>query len=230
MKIICIFFFFLAFGCGYAQNVSTAQPVNEEVWKKVVTEEIKQEMGIKYPVFKVFQFQDTKGVALIVLTESNDTVNAKAEPINTTVAAFLLRESDGNFKKEWESKYSIANNLQNESSIWYWSKYFECIDVDNDGEFELFLVYGTAGINGLDDGRVFIELFHKGKSSTIAHQNAINDSFRITTISPSFYTLPKEVKNKGIQKMQLMVTAKQAIFPTNWEENMAKNQVEINEQ
>ena len=166
---------------------------------------------------------------MIVLTESNESVNTKGEPVNSALAAFLLRGSNGNFEKEWENTHDIKKDKQNEKSIWYWSKYFECSDANKDTESETFLIFGTSGENVFDDGRVFIDIYYKGQLISIKHQNSVTDLDRITLINPVFYKLPQAVQDKVIYKMKLMINAKQAIFATNWEQNMANKITEIRE-
>ena len=228
-KLFISFVTFFAIANSFAQDATIAHSINKESWEEEISPAVKVELGIDYPIFKVYDFVDSRGPALIVLTESNESKNAKGEPINSTVTAFMLRGSEGNFTKEWENTHDISKDVQNEKSIWYWSKYFDCMDVDKDGESEIFLVFGTAGMNGFDDGRVFIEIYYKGSIISIEHQNAVKDMVRIILISPEFYTLPQSVQNKVIYKMKQMETAKQTIFPNNWEQKMALKKTEIRE-
>ncbi|MFC6267396.1 M949_RS01915 family surface polysaccharide biosynthesis protein [Frigoriflavimonas asaccharolytica] len=228
-KMIISFAVFFAVASCFAQDKSIAHSINKAAWEEEISPEVMAEMGIEYPIFKVFQYEDLKGEAMIVLTENNVSKNSKGEPVNTAISAFLLRGSNGNFTKEWENSHDISKDAQSESSIWYWSKYFDCMDVDNDTESETFLVFGTAGDNGFDDGRVFIEIYYEGKLISIEHQNAVKDMDRILLISPDFYKLPGVVQEKAKYKMKQMVTAKQAIFPNNWEQKMAAKKTEIRE-
>ena len=214
---------------SFAQDATIAHSINREAWEEALDIATQIQVGIEYPIFKVYEFEDSRGPALIVLTESNESKNAKGEPINSAVTAFMLRGSDDLYDKEWENTHDISKDVQSESSIWYWSKYFDCMDVDKDGESETFLVFGTAGDNGFDDGRVFIEIYYKGSLISIEHQNAVKDMNRILLISPEFYTIPKAVQDKVKYKMKQMVTAKQAIFPNNWEQSMAAKKTEIRE-
>ena len=228
-KIFIGFTTFFGVAIAFAQDASIAHSINREAWEEEITPAVKADLGIEYPIFKVFDFVDSKGPALVVLTESNESKNAKGEPINSAVTAFLLRGSEGNFTKEWENTHDISKEVQKEKSIWYWSKYFDCLDVDKDGESETFLVFGTAGINGFDDGRVFIEIYYKGNLVSIEHQNGVKDMERILLITPKFYQLPNSVQDKVKYKMKQMVTAKQTIFPNGWEQKMAGKKTEIRE-
>ena len=228
-KILTGFALLFVFALIYSQDATIAHSINREGWEEELPANVQVELGIEYPVFKVYEFEDSNGPALIVLTESNEDKNAKGEPINSTVTAFMLRGSEGNYEKVWENTHNITKDHLSESSIWYWSKYFETSDADKDGESETFLVFGTAGDNGFDDGRVFMEVYYKGKLYSIEHQNAVKDMDRITSISPGLYTLPQSVQNKVIYKMKQMVAAKQAIFPNNWEQKMAAKKTIIRE-
>jgi hypothetical protein len=220
-KILISFATFFAVANGFAQDATIAHSINKESWEEELDVASQIQVGIEYPIFKVFEFEDSRGPALIVLTENNIGKNAKGEPINSAITAFMLRGSDGLYDKEWENTHDITKDVQSESSIWYWSKYFDCMDVDKDGESETFLVFGTAGDNGFDDGRVFIEIYYKGSLISIEHQNGVKDMERITLVSPEFYMIPQSVQNKVIYKMKQMETAKQTIFPNNWEQKMA---------
>ena len=228
-KILISLATFLAVANGLAQDKSIAHSINRESWEEEISPAVMVEMGIEFPIFKVFQYEDLKGEGMIVLTENNVSKNAKGEPINTAISAFMLRGSNGNFTKEWENLYDISRDEKDETSIWYWSKYFDCMDVDNDTESETFLVFGTAGKNGFDDGRVFMEIYYEGKVISIEHQNAVKDMNRVLMISPDFYKLPGVVQEKAKYKMRQMVTTKQAIFPNNWEQSMAAKKTNIKE-
>ena len=212
-----------------AQDNHIAHTINQQAWEEEISPAVKIEMGIDLPIFKVYQFEDSKGDGMLVLTESNESKNAKGEPVNSTVTAFMLRGSEGNFTKEWENTHDISKDVQNDKSIWYWSKYIDCMDVDKDGESETVLVFGTSGMNGFDDGRVFLEIYYKGKLISIEHQNAVKDMDRILLISPAFYKLPAALQDKVKYKMKQMMTAKQTIFPNNWEQKMAKKSTIIRE-
>ena len=219
----------LIIGSCTGQESSPAKAMTQQAWDVQLPANVQLELGIEYPIFKVFEFADNKGKGLIVLTESNEDENEKGEPINSAVTAFMLRGTNGKFKKVWENTHDITKDVQSESSIWYWSKYFETSDVDKDGEAETFLVFGTAGDNGFDDGRVFIEVYYKGKLISVEHQNAVKDVDRILSVSPALYTLPQSIQNKVMEKMKQMVAAKQSIFPNNWEQKMASKKTVIKE-
>lgn len=219
--------FALSMSC--AQDKHIAHSINRESWEEEISPAVMAEMGMDFPIFKVYQFEDSKGEGTLVLTESNESKNAKGEPLNTTVMAFMLRGSDGNFTKVWENVHDISKDVQNEQSIWYWSKYVECMDMDKDGESETILVFGTSGQNNFDDGRVFIEIYYKGNLISIEHQNGVKDLERITLINPAFYKLPSAIQDKVKYKMKQMVSAKQTIFPNNWEQSMAMKKTEIRE-
>ena len=103
---ISLVLFFIVTSC-FCQDASTAKAISKASWEKELTEIVKQEMEIQYPIFKVFEYEDLKGRALIVLTESNESVSTKGEPVNLSVAAFLLRASNGRFTKEWENTHDI---------------------------------------------------------------------------------------------------------------------------
>jgi hypothetical protein len=217
-------------GLIHSQNTATAKAIDKADWERILTASVQQQAGIEYPIFKVFQFKDSKGVGLVVLTESKEHENTKGEPINSAVTAFMLRGSGSLYDVEWENRHYISKNFQEERSIWFWSKYIECRDIDQDGESETILVFGTSGVNGFDDGRVFVEIYYKGKLISIEHQNAVKDFNRMTNISPEFYSIPKSIQNKVISKMKQMVASKQTIFPANWEQKMAMKKTDIQEQ
>jgi hypothetical protein len=48
-------------------------------------------------------------------------------------------------------------------------------------------------------------------------------------INPAFYKLPSAIQDKVKYKMKQMVSAKQTIFPNNWEQSMAMKKTEIRE-
>lgn len=114
----------------------------------------------------------------------------------------------------------VIKNDAHENNIWFWTKYCDFKDYDNDSLVDLIIVYGTSAMNGYDDGRIKFIIFYKGTKVAIRHQNGVLDFERETQVDKSFYDLPKSLKTSIMQKMELMEKNQHAIFPHGWQTAM----------
>lgn len=185
----------------------------------VLTDAVKKEFDISFPVFRVYRCTDIEGTYYLVLTENITKITSETDTLNDKVKALNLKIADGKLIKQWEiNDFTIKPGPEYdvESSICFWTKFSELNDIDGDGTIDPVLVYGTSGLNGTDDGRIKILVFYKGAKIVINHQNALTARERSTQIDEAFYTLPiviqKSVKDivKRIEKNKL------GIFSIDW--------------
>jgi hypothetical protein len=181
----------------------------------IFTDSIKKSFNIKYPIFRVYNYADKSGDYYCVLTESRDSISNEKDPFNHSISAVDLKYDKGRFKKTWEINDHVKNDSV-ETSIWFWTSYFDFKDFDNDKIIEPIIVYGTSGMNGYDDGRIKFIIYYKGKKVAIRQQNGVLDGERKTEIDNSFYSLPQKLKDNIKTKMALMEKQGKAIFTATW--------------
>lgn len=204
---------------------SKYKTLSEEKIQQIFTEQKKKELGINFSIWKVYDYQDKTGSYYLVLTEEK-IKKPKGSDLKSAIKAF-------NFKIEnniWTKTFEINDYKKDEEeSIWFWTKYIYVEDFDNDGIIEPMVIYGTNGYNGYDDGRIKILLYYKGKKIGIRIQNGILDDERNFSIDAEFYTLPKNIKDKIVAQMNLMVQNNHSILPYGWQQKMAKRMTFIKE-
>lgn len=200
-----------------------AHKLSDKETTSVFTKKVKKKIGVEFPVFQTYSYKDESGEHYLLLTKhyivdkNNDTLYDKIQAFNVTYAnnSFKKRSTISDFiDKEWET------------SIWFWNKYSELADLDNDGLAELILVYGTTGQDMHTDGRVKIMIYHNRKRITIRHQNS-DYGGRLTNINKRFYELPLAIQQIVKEKMKLMEINKHAIFSEGWEKEMVNKATDI---
>lgn len=194
------------------------------------TAAFKKKNLINFPIFRAYTYTDKSGTYNVALTESADTINKEKDTVNYTIKAFNFKVDKGVALKKWEIndfKTPTVKGDEKETSIWFWTKYCEFNDLDNDGLIEPLVVYGTFGINGYDDGRAKVLIYYKGQKVAIRHQNSVLDPARRTQVDALFYTLPAKIQIHLKELMEKMVKNKHAIFPTAYADKMDKKVTQI---
>ncbi len=194
--------------------------------KEIFTEARKKELGIKFSIWKVYDYQDKTGKFYLVLTEDNAKESTNENPMNNAIKAFNFKIDNGVWTKTFET-----NDTKNseESSVWFWSRYIYVEDFDNDGIIEPIIFYGTNGYNGYSDGRAKILLYYKGKKIGIRIQNGVLDDERNFSVDAEFYDLPKKIQDKIVEQMNFMVENDHSLLPYGWQKKMAKKMTFIKE-
>lgn len=166
--------------------------------KKLFPDETLKQIGIQYPIFKVYSFEDKKGKQYLIFTENITRKNIQNEKNDLTksIKAFNVQFSGS---KKIKTIWTMTDFIdESEKSIWFWTRYLSLKDLDNDGYIEPILVYGTKSIYGenFEEGRVKILIYHLGEKIAIRHQNSEIDDGRHTQIDEKFHNLPFEIKKK----------------------------------
>lgn len=192
---------------------------------------LKQKLNIAFPIFKAYHFTDKSGSFYLLLTErikqKEDVTNQ-----NDSIAAFCIKKSNDDFTLLWQMKdFRLLKTSSGtaENAIWFWSKYIYLQDINGDGFIEPLLVYGTSGINGIEDGRIKILLYYKNTKYAIRHQNGVLDFERNTQVDAAFYQLPQLVQNFVLDVMQQMTENNHAIFPAAYKDKMKAKKTYFNE-
>lgn len=187
-------------------------------------------MHIKWPVFRAYAFNDEAGDHLLILTEK-PLLNSPNNH-NDSIQAFCLKHLPTGHIVEWQLLDYLAptqNVHDTEFSTWFWTKYLRLADWDGDGLVEPLIVYGTAGINGMADGRLKLMLYYKGKKYAIRHQNSPLDGLRSTRVDKDFYALPTSIRAQVTEIMELITANGHGIFPHGWQEQMQAGETQFDE-
>lgn len=215
MKPVACFllFLFLYFTIKAQPSFNTEILTSQQV-RSIFNDSIKKSLGLTYPIFRVYKYNDKSGSFLCALTESNDSTDAKKDTFHHSIKAVNIKVNPRALEKVWELNDNILSNHNQENSIWFWTKYSDFKDFDNDGIIEPIIIYGTSALNGYDDGRIKIIVYYKGQKFAIRHQNGILDNERKTQVDKAFYNLPKGIREAVKEKIQLMEKDGLAIFTT----------------
>ena len=231
-KTLTLLFFFsttLAFG---QTKVLRSDILSQPETKKFFTERLNKQFGINYPIRRVYRCIDRSGQFFIVLTESNDVKAPRRDTLHHHIKALNCHMEKNGLLKKWEIDDSVikqSGNDEMESSIWFWTKYTDVKDIDNDGLIDPVIVYGTSGLNHTDDGRIKILIYYKGKKFAIRHQNGTLDFERNTRVDKAFYTLPLKIQEHVKLIMKEMMDDDHAIFPYGWQKAMKAQKLYFDE-
>jgi hypothetical protein len=193
----------------------------------IFTESIKAKNGIKFPIRRTYSYSDKTGKYYLALAESIDSIADKNDTLHYTIKGCCLQETSEGLVKKWELNDYKRPDADEESSIWFWTKFCAIKDVDGDGIIEPIIVYGSSGMNGIGDGRIKILIYYKGQKTAIRHQNSEMDGGRSTDIDVAFYTLPLPLQQYTRKLMKTLDDANFAIFATDYEAKMNKKAVHI---
>ena len=192
---------------------------------------LKKSLGISFPIFRTYSYEDKSGKHFLILTEHSH-ISENGNTAIDSIKALNLKFVNGSFHTEWIAKDFIlakGNGVSDEHTISFWTKYLKLEDYDGDGLIDPILVYGTAGDNGTDDGRVKILVYYKGNKSAIRHQNGTLDFQRQTAIDQRIYSLPSGLQERIIQVMSLLTENDHAIFPGDWQQAMKDRKLKLSE-
>lgn len=221
-----IFLFLLCFPTfAFAQEVKTKTLSSAEI-KSVLSTDKRAGLKIQYPIKEAYAYSDKLGTHYLVLTEYANKTSGKVETIE---AIFLDKKAAALENTGGATDFIQDTEVSEEHAITWQSSYCLAEDMDGDGEAEVLLTYSSLGINGLDDGRLKMLCYHKGKKYAIRHQNGTLDFERKTTIDKDFYTLPAAIQLRILQLMHKLMGEEKAFFPAGWEEAIAQKKTLIKE-
>lgn len=227
LRVLTVLVFLLTATTAFCQS-SLLTPAQAN---KVFNAEVKKQFGLDFPIYRAYIYNDKAGKSYIALTEQFDGVEGK-DTIHHKIKAVNIRITDGLLVKQWEINdftTKIDGTDELEKSIWFWTKYSSFTDIDKDGTIDPFLVYGTEGINGYDDGRIKLIVVYKGEKIAIRHQNGVLDEVRNTQVDPKFYNLPTAIQEHVKAAMRKIMEHDRGIFPNGWEKNMKNKKTKFDE-
>jgi hypothetical protein len=230
-KMIALFLLGLFMFKANAQTSATSSNVlTKAETESFFNSTFKKKNLINFRIFRAYTYTDKSGSYYVALTESADTINTEKDTVNYTIKAFNFKVDKSIALKKWEiNDFRTPNvkGVEKEGSIWFWTKYCEFNDLDEDGLVDPIIVYGTFGVSGYEDGRAKILIYYKGQKVALRHQNSVVDLGRKTQIDATFYALPAKIQDHIKLLMGKMVTNKHAIFPNAYLEKMEKKAVLI---
>ena len=200
---------------------------------EIFTDTLRKKLNLTFPIRRVYKISDKSGQYYCVLTESIDSISTlptlDKDTLHFKIKAANFRIDKDNLTKVWELNDKIESSSNEENSIWFWTKYIDFKDYDNDGLVDPIVIYGTSGLNDLDDGRIKLIIFFKGHKIAIRHQNGVLDQYRGTQVDKAFYSLPQTLQSDIKQKMEMMTEDGNAIFPRGWQTAMKNQKTVFNE-
>lgn len=206
-----------------------AQMSSDDIAEKL-NKYVRTDYGINFSIFRAYEYSDNQGIHYLVFTENAYSEDSKGNPKNDSIAFFSLNKSMDGIFVEWDLKDHIKENeFSEEDNIWFFTKYFSANDLDGDGTADPIVVYGSTGINGKDDGRLYIALNYKWETHIIEHQNGVLDDQRNTEVPAAFYELPKTVQQAVVETMERIENDGNAIFPAGWKAGMESRKLHLDE-
>lgn len=196
---------------------------------KLFTDPVRKTLNIRFPILRVYKYADKTGQYYCILTESRDEITTEKDTVNFKIKAVNVKFDKNSFTKTWEINDNTLKETNDEQSIWFWTKYIEFKDYDNDGLVDPIIIYGTSGSNGYDDGRIKFIIYYKKQKIAIRHQNGVLDFERETQVDKAFYNLPPLLQAAVRKQMEMMTKNNQAIFPAGWQLAMKNKKTIINE-
>jgi len=228
MKSISTLLFFLIslFSFGQ-QTIVESKVLTDSIVQTVFTDAIKKELGIRFPIFRAYEYNDKLGKHYLVLTENK----LDDKLTNDTIKAFNINANSSKLTIQWTiNDFRLKKNeVSEEKSIWFWSKYIELNDIDGDEIIDPIIVYGTSGINSVGDGRIKILTYYKNTKHAIRHQNGELDFQRNSKVDKEFYSIPTQIQRRVMQIMKAMTQDNNAIFSAGWEEAMKDKKIVLDE-
>jgi hypothetical protein len=164
--------------------------------KAFLNDSAKKEFKLVFPIAQVYKYTDKSGTFLCVLMESYDSIgltDGKTDTFSRNIKAVDLRLEGSTLTKVWELNDHIIRSAENEYAIWFWKTYISFEDYDGDGLIDPFLVYGTWGDDGYENGRVKFIIYLKGKKFAMRHQSSTFDEVRSTEFDAGYDALPKKL-------------------------------------
>jgi hypothetical protein len=231
MKAALLTIFFLVFTIGIsAQTSPVSRILSAAESNAIFTTAIKTQFRISFPIRRVYEYSDRSGRFLLVVSESIDTIIPKKDTLHHQIKAVSLAYTAAGLEKRWEltdmiKKGEAADHPEN--SIWFWTKFFQLKDLDNDGLIDPILVYGSSGEDA-DDGRVRIMTYYKGQKIALRHQEGTLDEERNTAVDQAFYTMPLNIQ-AAVRKLMTELEVSLVNFPYGWEKAMDRKKTYIDE-
>jgi hypothetical protein len=176
-----------------------------------------KEIGVTFPIRKVYAFQDKLGKQYLIISENNSNPD-KA----TSIKAFnvLLKE-----ETPPQVLWTITDAINDtEKAMWFYTRYISLTDLNSDGYVDPIVLYGSESQYGepYEENRLKFIIYYLGKKRAIRHQNSSLDDGRHTQIDHSYYKLPLALKKKIRSIVATLEEREHALFNTETIEELKK--------
>ena len=217
MKNLYLFLLFSFLSLQAQPDSSGATLLTDKQVQTLFSHETLKEIGVTFPIRKVYAFQDKLGKQYLIISENNSNPD-KA----TSIKAFnvLLKE-----KNPPQVLWTITDAIDDtEQAMWFYTRYISLTDLNNDGYIDPIVLYGTESQYGelYEENRLKFIIYYLGKKTAIRHQNSSLDDGRHTQIDRSYYKLPSEVKKKIRSIVATLEERGHALFNTETIEELKK--------
>ena len=225
--ILLLIAFAILFFVIHAQKSPANEYLSTVQVKQLFTNSVRRTFDINFPILRVYHYFDRSGQYYCVFTESLDSIKPEGDSLHRKIRVINLRKENGGFYKIWDLNDFISP-VRYEQSIWFWTKYVEFKDYDNDSLVEPLIVYGTLGLNDYDDGRIKFLIFYKGQKVGIRYQGCVEDC-RSIVVDKAFYSLPEKLQKDIRVKMRFIEKTMGVIYPRDWEDGFNKGKLNIDD-
>ncbi|MBM0652777.1 hypothetical protein JMN11_03660 [Capnocytophaga genosp. AHN8471] len=217
MKNLYLFLLFSFLSLQAQPDSSGATLLTDKQVQTLFPHETLKEIGVTFPIRKVYAFQDKLGKQYLIISENNSNPD-KA----TSIKAFnvLLKE-----ETPPQVLWTITDAINDtEKAIWFYTRYISLTDLNNDGYIDPIVLYGTESQYGelYEENRLKFIIYYLGKKTAIRHQNSSLDDGRHTQIDRSYYKLPLALKKKIRSIVATLEEREHALFNTETIEELKK--------
>ena len=217
MQNLYLFLLFSFLSLQAQPDSSGATLLTDKQVQTLFSHETLKEIGVTFPIRKVYAFQDKLGKQYLIISENNSNPD-KA----TSIKAFnvLLKE-----KNPPQVLWTITDAIDDtEQAMWFYTRYISLTDLNNDGYIDPIVLYGTESQYGelYEENRLKFIIYYLGKKTAIRHQNSSLDDGRHTQIDRSYYKLPLALKKKIRSIVATLEERGHALFNTETIEELKK--------
>lgn len=217
MKNLYLFLLFSFLSLQAQPDSSGATLLTDKQVQTLFPQETLKEIGVTFPIRKVYAFQDKLGKQYLIISENNTNPD-KA----TSIKAFNVLLKEGTPPQVlWTITDAIDDT---EQAMWFYTHYISLTDLNNDGYIDPIVLYGTESQYGepYEENRVKFIIYYLGKKTAIRHQNSSLDDGRHTQIDRSYYKLPLALKKKIRSIVATLEEREHALFNTETIEELKK--------
>ena len=217
MKNLYLFLLFSFLSLQAQPDSSGATLLTDKQVQTLFPHETLKEIGVTFPIRKVYAFQDKLGKQYLIISENNSNPD-KA----TSIKAFNVLLKEGTPPQVlWTITDAIDDT---EKAIWFYTRYISLTDLNNDGYIDPIVLYDTQSESEEPnrENRVKFIIYYLGKKTAIRHQNSSLDDGRHTQIDRSYYKLPLALKKKIGSIVATLEEREHALFNTETIEELKK--------
>ncbi len=217
MKNLCLFLLFGFLSLQAQPDPSGATLLTDKQVQVLFPHETLKEIGVTFPIRKVYAFQDKLGKQYLIISENNTNPD-KATSIKA-FNVFLKEETPP------QVLWTITDAINDtEKAMWFYTRYISLTDLNNDGFIDPIVLYGSESQyrEPYEENRLKFILYYLGKKTAIRHQNSSLDDGRHTQIDRSYYKLPLALKKKIRSIVATLEEREHALFNTETIEELKK--------